>query len=173
MFILASLLSQILRQNQSLTAFVYEDFVTEGQSPTIQNLKAIIQALIPRLKTPRFLVDGIDECIRYDNRGKPQDLSLAKDVLLDILQLETFGSGNVCPKLFLVSRDIMQLVSKLSKRPTVALENEAEAMRSTIRSFTRNRLQDIGDKFEDFPNIKEVFDGVEEKIVSKSQGEFF
>ncbi|KAF2129964.1 hypothetical protein P153DRAFT_356631 [Dothidotthia symphoricarpi CBS 119687] len=171
-FILATLIAQILRRNTDLSVYVHEEFVAEARPASISNLKEIIMNLIPQLKMPRILIDGIDECVRYDTHGNPSDLTLVRDVLQDVLQLETLAGGNLPLKLLIVSRDIKQIVGKLSKKPTISLDDEVDAMTSAIRRFTNQRLQEIRERFEEFQEIDSILLEVEEKIVLKAQGMF-
>lgn len=171
-FILATLISQILRQNVKLSTYVYEDFVAEARSPSIKDLQQIMSDLIPQLKMPRILLDGIDECIHYDTNGRPHNLTPVKDVLQTILQLENLGNGISPPKILLVSRDILQIMGKLAKKPTVSLDDETNALTAAIRSFTKQRFREIQDKFESFPDVENILNELENKIVLKSQGMF-
>jgi hypothetical protein len=170
--VFATLISQILRQKRNLSAYVYEDFVAEGRSPSVQTLKEVLNNLIPQTKLPRIIVDGIDECIRYDASGSPKDLSVIRDVLQDILQLESLSKTSLVLKLLISSRDIFQVCDKLSRKPTVALENELDHIRSAIRVFTHHRLADVRTRFDGFSNVDETFISLENKIVAKSQGKF-
>lgn len=171
LFILTTLLSQLLRHHRSLCAYVYADFVAKAVSPSLQNLKQILFNLIPQVKAPRILVDGIDECVQYDQRGNPVDLNVVKDVVRDIIQLASVvGNNGITPKLLISSRDVLQLIGALSKKPTLSLDDEAESIRNAIRSFTHYRLSNIRPKFEDAADVGEIFKVLEEKIVQKSQG---
>ena len=170
--ILATLISQILRQNRNLSAYVYEEFVTEGRSPSVQTLKDILGNLMPRTKSPRIIIDGIDECIRYDSSGSPKDLGIIREVLHDILQLETMSNTTLGVKLLVSSRDILQVFDKLSRKPTVALEQETDHIRSAIRIFTHHRLSDIRTRFDSFSDVESILGALESKIVLKSQGTF-
>jgi hypothetical protein len=172
-FIFAMLLSQILRQNRNLSAYVYEDFVAGGQSPSVQNLKALLNLLLPQIKSPRIIVDGIDECIHCDASGNPQDLGIIKEVVEDILQLETITNSTSVLKLLVSSRDISQVAGKLSKKPVVALDHETDHMRSAIRTFTNHRFSDIRGRFDNLSNADGLIDSLKDKIVVKSQGKSF
>ncbi|KAH8698037.1 hypothetical protein GQ44DRAFT_832316 [Phaeosphaeriaceae sp. PMI808] len=171
-FMLATLVSQILRQNTNLATYVYEEFVAEARSVSVRDLQELISNLIPQLEMPRILIDGIDECIRYDANGKPYDLTPVKDVLTAILQLESPQQSSVSPKILVVSRDVLQMVGKLAKKPTVALDQEKEALTADILHFTKQRLNEIRDKFESLVGIDDILHGVESNIVEKSQGMF-
>lgn len=171
-FILTTLVSQILRQNHKLSAFVYENFVAEGLSPSIQNLKGILQDLIPQLDSPRVVVDGIDECIQYDKDGKPQDLRLLRAVLDDVLDIQSRAYHTVPIKLFVVSREVVQLVSKLSKKPTLALNNENAAIQAAIRIFAHQRLSEIQRGFDTLCGVDSMIERTENTIVAKSDGTY-
>ena len=170
--ILATLISQILRQNRNLSAYIYEDFVVEGRSPSVQTLKDILSNLLPQIKSPRIVVDGIDECIHYDASGSPKDLGIIRNVLHDVLQLEAMSNSTFGVKLLVSSRDILQIFDKLSRKPTVALEHETDQIRSAIRTFTHYRLSDVRTRFDSFSDVDGVLNSLENKIVLKSQGQF-
>ncbi|KAF1952459.1 hypothetical protein CC80DRAFT_479208 [Byssothecium circinans] len=171
-FIFATLVSQVLQQKRDLAAYVYEEFVAENLPSSTQTLKHILSNLLPQLSLPRIIIDGIDECLQYDASGKPQSLSLVKDVLNDILQLETFGSQAMSPKLLLASRDIGQMVIKLSRKPMMFLDHEPGILQSAIRRFASYRLSEIRGKFQGVPDIERILNRIEETIVIKSQGMF-
>jgi hypothetical protein len=170
MFILATLVSQILRQNIKLVAYVYQEFVAEACSASTSELHRILLNLLPQLSSPRILVDGIDECIHYDNHGSPRDLAPAKDVLQALLQLEQPGNCTPSPKILLASRDVLQVTGKLSKKPVLSLDDETLAVTTDIRCFTKQRFFDIQERFEGIPDADRILKQVEDKIVARSQG---
>jgi hypothetical protein len=170
MFILATLVSQILRQNIKLAAYVYQEFVADACSPSTSELRKILLNLLPQLSSPRILVDGIDECIHYDSHGSPRDLGPVKDVLKALLQLEQLGGGTPSPKILLASRDILQVTGRLSKKPVLSLDDERVAVATEIRCFTKERLRDIQDRFQGLPDAERILNQVEDNIVSRSQG---
>jgi hypothetical protein len=169
-FILSTLLSQLLRQHQTLSAYVYVDFVVEGLSPSLQNLKQILSTLVSQVKAPRILIDGIDECVQYDNFGKPRDLNLVKDVLRDILQLNVPGKDGRVPRLLVVSRDVLQVTGMLAKKPTLRLDDETDAVNKGIRLFTHERLAGIRENFDGFQALDSVVLSLEDRIVRKAKG---
>jgi hypothetical protein len=169
-FILATLVSQILRQRTDLATYVYEDFVAESRSLSVRNLQELLSNLLPQLVMPRILIDGIDECIRYDMHGKPCDLTPVKDVLVSILQLESPTQACAPTKILIVSRDILELVGKLSKRPTVALDQESDALTADITRFATKSLETIREKFEHLVGVDNILEEVKKSVVLKSQG---
>ncbi|CAN9280399.1 unnamed protein product [Alternaria alternata] len=171
-FILATLVSQILRQRSDLATYVYEEFVAESRPLSIRSLQELLSNLLPQLAMPRILVDGIDECIRYDIHGKPCDLTPVKDVLVSILQLENPTQACTPTKILIVSRDILELVGKLSKRPTLALDQESDALTADITRYATKCLETIRDRFADLVGVDNVLNDVKRNVVLKSQGMF-
>jgi hypothetical protein len=169
-FILATLVSQILRQNIDLAPYVYDEFVAEARPLSVRHLQELMFNLLPQLKLPRILIDGIDECIRYDAHGKPCDLTPVKEVLAAILQFEKPAHGSSPPRILLVSRDTLQVVAQLSKKPTIALDRESGALTADIRRFTNHRLRQIRERFEGLVGVEDILHGVGDSIVSRSQG---
>lgn len=169
-FILATLVSQILRQRSDLATYVYEEFVAENRPLSIRSLQELLSNLLPQLVMPRILIDGIDECIRYDIHGKPCDLTPVKDVLGSILQLENPMQACAPTKILVVSRDILELVGKLSKRPTVALDQESDALTADITRYATKCLGTIRDRFSNLVGVDNVLDDVKRNVVLKSQG---
>jgi hypothetical protein len=149
---------------------VYEEFVAEGCPLSIRSLQEILSNLVPQLVMPRILIDGIDECIRYDVHGKPCDLTPVKDVLVSILQLENPMQACAPTKILIVSRDILELVGKLSKRPTVALDQESDALTADITRYATKCLETIRDRFANLAGVDNVLDDVKRNVVVKSQG---
>ncbi|EDU43054.1 conserved hypothetical protein [Pyrenophora tritici-repentis Pt-1C-BFP] len=172
MFILATLVSQILRQNIKLSTYVYEEFVAAARSPSTRELQQILSNLIPQLDSPRILIDGIDECIHYGSDGLPRNLAPVKDVIHAILQLEHYGSESSSPKILLASRDIFQITGRLSRKPVLSLDDESEIMTNAIRCFTKQGFREIEERFKSFPNAQIILNQAETRIVSKSQGMF-
>ncbi|RYO63735.1 hypothetical protein AA0116_g4050 [Alternaria tenuissima] len=171
-FILATLVSQILRQRFDLATYVYEEFVAESRPLSIRSLQELLSNLLPQLAMPRILVDGIDECIRYDKDGKPCDLTPVKDVLVSILQLENPMQAWAPTKILIVSRDILELVGKLSKRPTLALDQESDALTADITRYATKCLETIRDRFADLVGVDNVLNDVKRNVVLRSQGMF-
>ncbi|KAF7670744.1 hypothetical protein GT037_011195, partial [Alternaria burnsii] len=171
-FILATLVSQVLRQRTDLATYVYEEFVAESRPLSIRNLQELLSNLLPQLVMPRILIDGIDECIRYDMHGKPSDLTPVKDVLASILQLESPTQACAPTKILVVSRDILEVVGKLSKRPTVALDQESDALTADITRFATKRLETIRERFESLHGVDDILQEVKKNVVSRSQGMF-
>lgn len=169
-FILATLISQILRQNLDLVDYVCDDFVNEGSPLSVHNLEELICKLLPQLHMPRLVIDGIDECIRYDFKGSPSDLTPLKDVIATTMRIEKSSLGSSPPKILLVSRNISQIIGQLSKRPTVSLDQESSAVTSDIERFTRQRLSGLRGRFVGASNIDDVLLEAGNTIVSRSQG---
>jgi hypothetical protein len=169
-FILATLVSQILRQRTDLATYVYEEFVAESRPLSIRNLQELLSDILPQLVMPRILIDGIDECIRYDVHGKPSDLTPVKDVLASILQLESPTQARAPTKILVVSRDILEVVGKLSKRPTVALDQESDALTADITRFATKRLETIRERFESLHGVDDILQEVKKNVVSRSRG---
>jgi hypothetical protein len=168
-FILAMLLSQLLRQNLGLSVYVYTEFVTKMLSPSIQNLKEILKNLLPQVKGPVIVVDGFDECIKYDLKGNPTDLNVAKVVLRDIMQLNSIVTSTPI-KVLLVSRDVPQFTGILSKKPCLCLDEDNTSVRKAIRAFVKYRLSEIRDNFLHLDTIDKLLENLEHRIVEKSQG---
>ncbi|KAH7092161.1 hypothetical protein FB567DRAFT_434738, partial [Paraphoma chrysanthemicola] len=169
-FILATLISQILRQRVDLAAYVYEEFVAEARTLSIKDLLVLMTNLLPQLAMPRILVDGIDECIRYDVSGRPHDLTPVREVLTTLLRLEIPIQGSTPPKMLIVSRDILQIIGVLSKKPKVSLDEESDDVKAGIRCFTQKQLGEIKQNLDDLAGIDIVLKEVESSIVEKSQG---
>ena len=93
-----------------------------------------------------------------------------KDVLTAVLQLESPVPASSPPKILVVSRDILEMVGKLSKKPTVALDQEDDALTADIQRFTSQRLSEIRERFKSSVGIEDVLREVGINIVSKSQG---
>ncbi|KAF2001862.1 hypothetical protein P154DRAFT_618946 [Amniculicola lignicola CBS 123094] len=171
-FILSSLLSQIVRQNKTLSTYVYEDYISEGHSPSLQNLKDIFCKCMAQVKSPSILIDGIDECVRYDRHGNILDLNLIRGVLRDMLQLQSTNTSLATPKLLIVSRDISQISGILLKKPTLSLDDETHAMQSAIRAFVRKRFVEVQDSLDGLELAQNILAELEDKLLSKAQGMF-
>lgn len=170
-FILATLLSQLLRQNQGLSVYVYAEFVAKALSPSLHTLKEIFKNLLPQVKAPRILVDGFDECIKYDLQGNPMDLNVAKVVLQDVVQLKSIVSSTPI-KILLVSRDIPQFTGILSKKPCLSLDEDNASVQKAIHSFVKYRLSNIRGNFVHLDTIDKLLEDLEHRIVEKSQGPY-
>ena len=53
-FMLATLISQILRQHIDLATYVYEEFVAEARSLSVRDPRELLNNLLPQLTMPRI-----------------------------------------------------------------------------------------------------------------------
>jgi hypothetical protein len=158
--VLKSLTAQLLRHNQDLSSYIYDEFILKGLTPSVQNLKQILANLLSSVKGPRIIIDGLDECEDAEQ----------KVVLRDILPYASSGVSGVACKILIASRDVRYITTVLSKGLTLSLNDESNSINAAIQSFVHQRILEMYEKFQDLEVDERVIFGIEKEIVTKSEG---
>ena len=156
-----SLASQLIRQHKHLAQLVHDDYISNGWSACMQNLKRLLPQLLSVLDNVRIIVDGLDE---LENREH-------KPVLQELISLTTTSNLGNC-KLLLSSREVQTITRLLSKRPTLRLSEERKFIAQAIHAYVHHIFSDLQDRFHELFVAEETLNEIEDKIVERSEGMF-
>jgi NACHT domain len=127
--ILRSLAIQLIRYEPALATHVCTEYVRQGLSASIAQLRKMLQGLLSAVPLPQVLVDGLDEC---DPSSQAQILS----------ELFTFSNPSTrLSKVLISSRDGGIIGRKLRQKPTLSLREESQSVENDIHTFVKITLQ--------------------------------
>ncbi|KAH8650674.1 hypothetical protein BGZ60DRAFT_462571, partial [Tricladium varicosporioides] len=153
--VMRSLCAQILRKNKDLAAHVSENYANCGLEPSMMQLRRLLGELLAAIRSSRIIIDGLDEC----------DEHCQKQILSELLRICN-QAGESC-KFLISSRDNGFIARKLSKVPTISLNEERKNTEVDIALFVKHRIIDLSEKFG-----PEVISPIEEILVKKAEGTF-
>ena len=160
LFALRVMVTQILRRRPLLVPFVYE-YVRNVELPSIRTIPNLLRSLLLCLPSSYIIVDGLDEC-----DPEQQKHMLAKlDILLLLRKDEIPTRPEV--KILICSRETKATPARLKNEPTISLTKEDEHVSRDIRTYTRNNIQVLYDRFE-----ASIVDKLADDIVNKANGMF-
>ena len=159
--VLRTLMAELLRVNNDVAAYVYDEYIVKGRPPSIPRLKQLLQSLLSTVPSTRIILDGIDELESGDQI----------QILGDVLPLATVKDPKASCKVLISSRRILEILSIMSKYPTLDLSREHSSTDRSITSFVRHELGGLCTKLgqahgDASPIIKEV----EQEIIEKAEG---
>ena len=153
-----SLTAQLLRCNRDLSAYVYDEYICEGLTSSVPQLKKLIPALLLGIPSVRIIIDGLDE---FDHKVQSQ-------ILNDVIPFASASDGAVC-KILVASRDITPIARHLSKRPIISLHKEHVAVNAAMRSFVQHSLIDIRRNLSDM-DVDNSITEIEHDLMEKADG---
>lgn len=156
---LKSLISQLLRLEQGLSIYVLQKYVYKGLTPSISQLKLLLQDMLLSSSSIRLIIDGLDEWDEKD-QGK---------VLSSLFPIARTEASCIC-KVMLVSRETPTIERLLRKKPTIDLGKEQGSVNSSIRRFVEVSMIDVREKFEE--HEEHLIDKIMCRIVEKAGGMF-
>lgn len=136
--ILKSLLLQMIRMDDDITAHVFEEYVAAKKAASIPLLEQLLTTVtitfvegLIQGQALHVLIDGVDEI----------ESSKARRVvrLLDNVMRDSLARGAVC-KVLLISRPTPVLEALLRKRSTLHMSEEKESSLAAIRLYSQQRL---------------------------------
>lgn len=146
--ILRSLLMQLIRPNNDLINYVYEEFVLAKQAASIKSLSQLIRIIceaispIPSKKQyVHIILDGLDEC-DVEKQGRIANL------LETLISLESSASSGVV-KILISSRPTSFLLKRFRNRYTVALADEKDNIGEVIERYAYQKLKFLDNRFSD------------------------
>ncbi|KAI9791132.1 MAG: hypothetical protein M1816_004363 [Peltula sp. TS41687] len=159
--IMRSLCGQLLRANLDSSAYVFDEYIGKGLSPSVQNLKVIIPSLLSGIQSVRIILDGLDECDQPDSRR----------ILNEIIPLAACDGLGTTHKLLVSSRDLPQINRVLAKKSTISLSEEKDAVNAAIRTYVHATMVELQDRLVSGINCS-ILEEIENKIVERSDGMF-
>lgn len=157
-----ALIAQLLKKEPDFLPYIYENYVKTGAVASLPKVKELLKNLIVSSGKIFLILDGLDEFEGSDQR----------QVLTEMSNLVTHDTGRDSDqtnlKVLVCSRETRDIARRLSKVPQISLSNEEEEqfVRRDISTFTKNRLSELRDRFED----NEV-NNIGNDIVQKANGE--
>jgi hypothetical protein len=158
--------SQIIRQNRDLAELVYEEYILQGHTSSIKQLKTLIPILLDSIDYVRMAVDGLDEC------QEPEQKGILASIRSFVDGNPTTGAcsraGHIRAAIF--SRAVESLSKVLKKSSTINLSQESNAVQQSIRVFVHSEITAIRNTLENSYVDDQVLDRVKEKIVASAGG---
>lgn len=159
--VLRTLISELLRINSDMAAFIYEEHITNGHAPSIPRLKQLLQTLLGVVPSTRIIIDGIDE-LEDHYRGQ---------VLNDVLGMASVQNSKAICKLLVSSRDIFSISKLMSKYPALDLNKERRFLDTSITSFVHHRLRGMRSRLGKSQDVDSlVYREVEQSLIEKAGG---
>lgn len=159
--ILKAIAAQMMRQNKHLSAYVCDEYISHGRTPSIKELKQLIPDLISGSLSSRIVIDGLDECTQ--DRQKeflPILLALAK----------TNNPADTRCKIIVFSRDVPIIARSMKSKHMLTLKEEAVAIEQAIRSYVHSELLELQADLGDLEMPMQMVGDMEETLVSKADG---
>ncbi|EFX05760.1 zinc finger protein [Grosmannia clavigera kw1407] len=169
--ILRSLLVQILRRNEELSAYVYNDYFLDKKIPTLRVLEQLLQTCVENLSTmpDKFervwiVLDGLDEC---EASTQLRIISTMRHITA-----KASSSNKVACKVLVSSRMSETISDRLRKSDLVSLAGEKDSLDRSIRQYSNFRLQTLHRKLEQLYVASTDVNDIVEAIVRKADGMF-
>jgi hypothetical protein len=167
--ILRSILLQLLRRDEELTAHVYEDFVLGKQSPTVQALEKLLYNLFTiAFRGPGqseyvwIIIDGLNECEMHRQSSVVN--------LINQITNRLSGAGDTICKVLISSRNSSPIANRLRAAQTVSLTEEKLSIIIAIRQYVSQRLRAMHDKLAQLEPTRSDIEEIERLITNKADG---
>lgn len=125
--ILRTLALQLLRRHLELASLMAHEFVYQGVSCGVTQLRILVPQLLEVVPCTRIIMDGLDECSKEDQK-----------IILKEIQSLCLGPRTHC-KVLISSRREVYLREKLAGNQHISLEERAE-VESDIRLYVRYKM---------------------------------
>lgn len=133
-------MSQLLRRDGDLVAYVYESHVLNNKSPTMTTLEQLLRTLLTSMPSSEnrveylwIVIDGLDEC-ELDKQTRLVGL------INQVLNKHSNTTGTIYKALF-SSRHCSDSHHRLQRKSSVSLAEEKHHLRETIRQYICQRLE--------------------------------
>ena len=156
--ILRSLAIQLIRREPALAAHLCTEYVHQGVSASVIQLRKVLLDLLGAVPPAQILVDGLDEC---DPDSHAQILS----------ELLTFSNPSTrLAKVLISSREGGVIDKKLRQKPTLSLREESESVENDIETFVKATLRQTRSEW-GFDVSKSLLAKIEQGLLRLSNGE--
>lgn len=171
--LLKSLLEQLLRQDEDLTANVYHQHVLKKQVAAVPTLEQLLQTLLSRCaKDPSqrsyvwIILDGVDELRDHSPNSQARLLNFIKQLVS-----KTNGSENTTCKAFISGRPSTTMTHLLRQKSTVSLTEEKKSLALAIQEYALLRLRSLDIRFQQLGLSALEIENIGQQISQKSDGE--
>ncbi|KAI0381074.1 hypothetical protein F5Y04DRAFT_289036 [Hypomontagnella monticulosa] len=169
--IIGSLLIQLLRHDDELATYVYQQCVVGKKSPSLLTLDRLLRTLLSSVSSEPcqtkyiwIVIDGLDLC---DEREQSAVISLANR----ISSKNASSSGVMC-KILLSGRSSPTLRQSLRTVPTISLAEEKLHLAGAIKYYVSQRLNRLGNDLRQINIGPTEVQALEEKVTRKADGMF-
>lgn len=160
---LRSIAAKLIHHSRNRAAFVYNDYVLQGTTPSVSVLKQLIPHLLSGMPGCRLLLDGLDECKQAEQEA------ILKVILPFVLGKPT-GSSTNC-KLAIFSQDTGYIRSMLKKYTCISLADQSHVLEESIKSYVQHELADLRLALDDMEIPDSIMETMQQTIISKADGE--
>lgn len=126
--ILGNVALQLLKGHPDLSSLITNEFVAQGPSSGIAQLRVLVPKLLELQPYTRIIVDGIDECSKTGQKA-----------LLKELQSTCLGPTLHC-KIMISSRKEPNIKTELDKKPVISLDDNGK-VESDIQGYVVDKIQ--------------------------------
>ena len=133
--ILRNFVGQLFKVNTELAPWILETFASRGQLATRKTMETVFERMVDDTLHLRIIVDGLDECSRDDQ----------EDIRCNLAKIKVPADGSC--KILISSRNLESMASLSHKSSVIRLEDNADNVNSTIKSFIELRILDLSDRF--------------------------
>jgi hypothetical protein len=112
-----------------------------------------------------IILDGVD--------GLSENMQLRLLSLVNHISGRGFSTCSICCKFLLSCRSSRTIAHVLRKKARVSLTDQKPQLTKAITEYSRQRLQLIGDRFEQLGMEKHDMDSIGRTIADKADGEYF
>jgi hypothetical protein len=149
--VLRSLAIQLVRCEPTLATHVSTNYVQQGISASVPQLRKLLSELLGVVPRPQILVDGMDEC----------DSSSQEQILSELLNYS--NTSIKLSKLLILSRDGGISGRRLRQKPTLSLREESKWLQNDISAFIKGGLAQARSEW-DFPVSESSVTKVEQEL---------
>ena len=156
--ILRSLAIQLTRREPTLAAHLCKEYVHQGLSASVAQLRKVLSDLLSAVPPAQILVDGLDEC-NPDSHAQ---------ILSELLTLS--NPSTRLAKVLISSREGGDIGRKLRQKPTLSLREESESVKNDIETFVKAMLRETRPEW-GFDVSETSLARIEQELLRLSNGE--
>lgn len=160
-YVLRYLVAQIVRFNPELGYYILDEYIGNGRTPSIQQLRLMIANMLSGFDTVRIVIDGLDE---FEDTEQ-------KKILNEIIPFATSDSSGVTRKILFSSRDEPHISRTLGQKSLLSLTQEHTTLEIAIRLYVHQTINAIRRSIGSSIDGK-LLEDIEARIVQKSNGMF-
>lgn len=159
--ILRAIATQLVRQSPDLSAYVYDEYILKGQSPSKSTLKHLVPMLLSGFPATRIVIDGLDETSEREQ----------KEILSILVPFGNSAGGHEC-KIAIFSRDIPLIRKAIKKQPALCLRDEDASVNRSIQAYVHDEMHILRNNLDDSFVPEAVLEAIEQKLVAKADGTY-
>jgi hypothetical protein len=165
--ILRSIVAQLLRNNDDLVAFLYEEYVLNKKDASPSNIEQLVPLLLSESSNNpsqttyiKIFLDGVDEC----------EVERQQKLLRWLHTLSARSDTRTICKILISGRETDWIVKFMRKQSSLSLSRESRHVTASIRTYVSNRFQELRSDIQNTYVTKTDIDEIEETIVQRANG---